>query len=164
MGKFNAPPSTVDSELLSESSFQLVGDLAEITNEDYQLAEQVAETYKNNEDATSLTLSGVNPDSFTRLLHSTPTPVALISDDQGNVFALLNQNTRKLATAAFLMQLVHLLYDRGAQLAPNHCKRDHNQWADELTHPAPVGFTPEKRLSLQSILLLPLQDWKTPSL
>ena len=125
---------------------------------------RVAETYKNNEDATSLTLSGVNPDSFTRLLHSTPTPVALISDDQGNVFALLNQNTRKLATAAFLMQLVHLLYDRGAQLAPNHCKRDHNQWADELTHPAPVGFTPEKRLSLQSILLLPLQDWKTPSL
>ena len=133
MGKFNAPPSTVDSELLSESSFQLVGDLAEITNEDYQLAEQVAETYKNNEDATSLTLSGVNPDSFTRLLHSTPTPVALISDDQGNVFALLNQNTRKLATAAFLMQLVHLLYNRGAQLAPYHCKRDHNQWADELT-------------------------------
>ena len=53
----DAPPSTVDSELLSESSFQLVGDLAEITNEDYQLAEQVAETYKNNEDATSLTLS-----------------------------------------------------------------------------------------------------------
>jgi hypothetical protein len=45
----DAPPSTVDSELLSESSFQLVGDLAEITNEDYQMAEQVAETYKNNE-------------------------------------------------------------------------------------------------------------------
>ena len=82
--------------------------------------------------------------------------LALISDNQGNVFALLNQNTRKLPTAAFLMQLVHLLYDRGAQLAPNHCKRDRNQWADELTHPAPVGFTPEKRLSLQSIFLLPL--------
>ena len=67
----DAPPSTVDSELLSESSFQLVGDLAEITNEDYQLAEQVAETYKNNEDATSLTLSGVNPDSFTTLQTAT---------------------------------------------------------------------------------------------
>ena len=96
--------------------------------------------------------------------------LALISDNQGNVFALLNQNTRKMPTAAFLMQLVHLLYDRGAQLAPNHCKRDHSQWADELTHPAPVGLTPEKRLSLQSIFasfkLLPqiLQDWKTPSL
>ena len=67
----DAPPSTVDSELLSESSFQLVGDLAEITNEDYQLAEQVAETYNNNEDATSLTLSGVNPDSFTTLQTAT---------------------------------------------------------------------------------------------
>jgi len=67
----DAPPSTVDSELLSESSFQLVGDLAEITNEDYQMAEQVAETYKNNEDATSLTLSGVNPDSFTTLQTAT---------------------------------------------------------------------------------------------
>ena len=80
--------------------------------------------------------------------------LALISDNQGNVFALLNQNTRKMPTAAFLMQLVHLLYDRGAQLAPNHCKRDHNQWADELTHPAPVGFTPQKRLSLHSIFAL----------
>lgn len=56
--------------------------------------------------------------------------LALISDNQGNVFALLNQNTRKMPTAAFLMQLVNLLYDKGAQLAPNHCKRDHNQWAD----------------------------------
>ena len=48
--------------------------------------------------------------------------LALISDNQGNVFALLNQNTRKMPTAAFLMQLVNLLYDKGAQLAPNHCK------------------------------------------
>lgn len=82
--------------------------------------------------------------------------LALISDNQGNVFALLNQNTRKMPTAA--------------ELAPNHCKRDHNQWADELTHPEPVGFTPEKRLSLHSVFalfqLLPqiLPDLKTPSL
>ena len=96
--------------------------------------------------------------------------LALISDNQGNVFALLNQNTRKMPTAAFLMQLVNLPYDKGVQLAPNHCKRDHKQWADELTHPEPVGFTPEKRLSLHSVFalfqLLPqiLPDWKTPSL
>ena len=59
--------------------------------------------------------------------------LALVSDNQCNVFALLNQNTRKMPTAAFLMQRVHLLYNRGAQLAPYHCKRDRNQWADELT-------------------------------
>lgn len=96
--------------------------------------------------------------------------LALISDNQGNIFSLLNQNTKKMPTAAFLMQMVNLLYEQGAQLAPNHCKRAHNQWADELTHPEPVGFTPEKRLSLHSIFalfqLLPqiLGDWKTPSL
>ena len=96
--------------------------------------------------------------------------LALMSDNQGNVYALLNQQTRKMPTAAFLMQLVSLLYDRGAQLAPHHCKRDHNQWADDLTHPDPVGFTPERRLSLtpvfEAFTLLPqiLPDWKTPSL
>ena len=77
--------------------------------------------------------------------------LALMSDNQGNVYALLNQQTRKMPTAAFLMQLVSLLYDRGAQLAPHHCKRDHNQWADDLTHPDPVGFTPERRLSLTPV-------------
>ena len=68
------------------------------------------------------------------------------------------------------MQLVNLLYAKGAQLAPNHCKRDHNQRADDLTHPNPVGFTPEKRLSLSQLFdlfhLLPqvLPDWKVPLL
>ena len=94
--------------------------------------------------------------------------LALMSDNQGNVYALLNQQTRKMPTAAFLMQLVSLLYDRGAQLAPHHCKRDHNQCADDLTHPDPVGFTPERRLSLtpvfESFTFLPqiLPDWKNP--
>ena len=97
--------------------------------------------------------------------------LALISDNQGNVFALLNQNTRKLSTAAFLMQLVHLLYDRGAQLAPNHCKRDHNQWARRADSPGASRFHPGKATFasinfLASFKLLPqvLQDWKTPSL
>ena len=96
--------------------------------------------------------------------------LALISDNQGNVYALLNQQTRNMPTAAFLMQLVSLLYDRGSQLAPSHCKRDRNQWADGLTHPDPVGFTPERRLSLapvcESFTLLPqiLPEWKIPTL
>ena len=35
------------------------------------MAEQVAATYKTDEDATSLTLSGVNPDSLTMLQTAT---------------------------------------------------------------------------------------------
>ena len=54
----DVPPSTLESEMLSEGSFQLVDPLTEITTADYQMAEQVAETHKNEEDAASLTLSG----------------------------------------------------------------------------------------------------------
>ena len=46
--------------------------------------------------------------------------LSLISDNQGNIFTLLNQNTKKMLTAAFVMQLVNLLYTKGAQLAPKH--------------------------------------------
>ena len=56
----------MDSETLSEGSFQLVDQRTEITTEDYQMAEQVAETNKNEEDAASLTLSGAPLDGWLR--------------------------------------------------------------------------------------------------
>ena len=67
----DVPPSTLDSEMMSEGSFQLVDHLTEITAEDYQMAEQVAETRKNEEDAASLTLSGANPDGYAILQNAT---------------------------------------------------------------------------------------------
>ena len=79
------------------------------------------------------------------------TRLSLISDNQGNIFALLNQKTKKMPTSAFLMQLVLLLHEAGVQLAPSHMKRDLNQWADELTHPGHVGFTPERQLDVSQI-------------
>ena len=63
--------SALDSEMMSEGSFQLVDHLTEITAEDYQMAEQVAETRKNEEDAASLTLSGANPDGYAILQNAT---------------------------------------------------------------------------------------------
>eukprot|EP00435_Cladocopium_sp_Y103_P021864 s134_g5.t1 len=68
------------------------------------------------------------------------TRLSLISDNQGNVFALLNQKTKQMPTSAFLMQLIVLLHRAGVQIAPSHMKRDYNQWADELTHPVFTGF------------------------
>ena len=65
---------------------------------------------------------------------------SLISDNQGNIFALLNQKT------AFLMRLIVMLHKAGVQLAPSHMKRDYNQWADELTHPNFAGFRPDRQL------------------
>ena len=57
--------------MLSEGSFQLVDQLTEITTADYQMAEQVAETHKNEEDAASLTLSGAPLDDYTMLQNTT---------------------------------------------------------------------------------------------
>ena len=69
--------------------------------------------------------------------------LSLISDNQGNIFALLNQKTKHMPTSAFLMQLIAMIYAAGVQLAPSHMKRDYNKWADELTHPDFTGFRPE---------------------
>ena len=67
--------------------------------------------------------------------------IPMITDNQGNVFCVLNNKTRQMPTAAILMQLVLTLHKGGAQLAPHHVKRDLNQWADELTHPNPTGVS-----------------------
>ena len=40
------------------------------------------------------------------------TRLSLISDNQGNIFALLNQKTKQMPTSAFLMQLIVMLHIR----------------------------------------------------
>ena len=63
--------------------------------------------------------------------------IPLISDNQGNVYSILNNATRKMPNAVILMELVYQIYQAGHMLAPTHSKRDDNKWADELTHPNP---------------------------
>ena len=48
------------------------------------------------------------------------TRLSVISDNQGNIFALLNQKTKHMPTSAFLMQLIVMLHSAGVQLAPSH--------------------------------------------
>ena len=65
------------------------------------------------------------------------TRILVASDNQGNVFSLLNDSTRRMPNAAILMEIVLTLHDRQVMLGPSHVKRDFNTWADELTHPDP---------------------------
>ena len=65
------------------------------------------------------------------------------SDNQGNVFALLNFASKKPHTAAILMELVLRLHVAGCSLAPCHVPRELNQWADDLSHPLYDGFSSE---------------------
>ena len=58
-----------------------------------------------------------------------------------------------MPTAAFLMQLLLLLHERGMPLALFHLKRDYNQcdqWVDELTHPNPQRFNSERQIEVDA--------------
>ena len=79
--------------------------------------------------------------------------IPMVSDNQGNIYSMLNQKTRKLHTALFLMELILQIHGAGLQLAPSHVKRRFNTWADELTHPNFVGFCSEMEVSVESVLL-----------
>ena len=74
--------------------------------------------------------------------------IPMVSDNQGNIYAILNQKTRKMPTALLLMELVLQLHLHECRVAPSHVKRDFNQWADELTHPDYRGFHPSRRLDV----------------
>ena len=101
----------------------------------------------------ALLLMAQNPSTSCRL------HILLVSDNQGNVYSILNNATRKMPTAVILMELVYQLYQAGHMLAPAHSRRDDNQWADELTHPNPKGFDPALRVDLtpyfQKLALIP---------
>ena len=73
----------------------------------------------------------------------------MVSDNQGNIYAILNQKTKKMPTALLLMELVLQLHLHECQVAPSHVKRDFNQWADELTHPHYKGFSASRRLDVR---------------
>ena len=74
--------------------------------------------------------------------------IPMVSDNQGNIYAILNQKTRKMQTALLLMELVLQLHLHECQVAPSHVKRDLNQWPDELTHPDYREFNPDRRLDV----------------
>lgn len=73
------------------------------------------------------------------------------SDNQGNVFSLLNLASKKPHTAAILMELVMILHTSGCSLAPCHIPREYNLWADELTHTDFGGFSDELRIDVSGI-------------
>ena len=85
--------------------------------------------------------------------------IPLISDNQGNVYSILNNATRKMPNSVVLMELVYQIYQAGHLLAPTHSERDENKWADELTHPNPLGFSPALNLDISHLfakfLLIP---------
>ena len=53
-----------------------------------------------------------------------PVLLALASDNQGNIYGLLNDYTRKMPTAGLLMEIMFQLMATSCSLMPSHVKRD----------------------------------------
>ena len=76
----------------------------------------------------------------------------LASDNQGNIYGLLNDYTRKMPTAGLLMEIMFQLTATSCSLMPSHVKRDFNQWADDLTHPSFEGFDTSLEMMVKPLL------------
>ena len=81
-----------------------------------------------------------------------PIQLPLASDNQGNVYGLLNEYSKKMPTAGLLMEVMFQLTANICSLLPKHVKRDFNQWADDLTHPSFSGFDAALRLEVPPLL------------
>ena len=81
-----------------------------------------------------------------------PVLLPLTSDNQGNIYGLLNDYTRKMPTAGLLMEIMFQLTATSCSLMPSHVKRDFNQWADDLTHPSFEGFDTSLELMVAPLL------------
>ena len=81
-----------------------------------------------------------------------PIQLPLASDNQGNVYGLLNEYSKKMPTAGLLMEVMFQLTANTCSLLPKHVKRDFNQWADDLTHPSFSGFDAALRLEVPPLL------------
>lgn len=74
--------------------------------------------------------------------------IPLMTDNQGNAYSILNAQTKTWPNSALLMELVAQTLVAGTGLVVEHKKRDHNKWADQLTHSDFRGFDLSKRIHL----------------
>ena len=81
-----------------------------------------------------------------------PVLLYLASDNQGNIYGLLNDYTRKMPTAGLLMEIMFQLTATSCSLMPSHVKRDFNQWADDLTHSSFERFDSSLELMVAPLL------------
>ena len=81
-----------------------------------------------------------------------PVLLPLASDNQGNIYGLLNDYTRKMPTAGLLMEIMFQLTSTSCSLMPSHVKREFKQWADDLTHPSFEGFDSSLELMVAPLL------------
>jgi hypothetical protein len=80
-----------------------------------------------------------------------PIHVPMLTDNQGNAFSILNNNTKKWPCAAILMELCYQAHTSACIPDIEHIKRDYNKWADALTNDDFTNFDNNKRLATMKL-------------
>ena len=57
----------------------------------------------------------------------------------------------KNATRRILREVVSQMYQAGHMLERSHSRRNEKQWADELTHPSPLGCCPSVKVEMMPL-------------
>ena len=76
----------------------------------------------------------------------------MMTDNQGNAYSILNNNTRKWPCSAIVMEIATLSQAHNAVPAIQHKKREESTWADDLSNGNFTGFCERRRLSISDRL------------
>ena len=77
--------------------------------------------------------------------------ISLNTDNRGNAYQATDQKAKNNTAADMLMELALLKHDNRCRLRLRHVYREHNEWADQLTHADSSGFDDDLRITPDEI-------------
>ena len=79
--------------------------------------------------------------------HNISMQLSLNTDNRGNSYQGTNQKAKNNTAANMLMELALLQHHTNCHLQLKHVYREHNEWADQLTHENTKGFNPALKIT-----------------
>lgn len=74
--------------------------------------------------------------------------IPMSTDNKGNAYGVSNMKSKKPTAAAILAAIAELQQATGCRLRLIHTHREHNTWADQLTHQDTTGFNHSLQLQV----------------
>ena len=68
------------------------------------------------------------------------------TDNIGNTYRVTNHTAKNSTSAGMLMEIALLQHHTGSKVQLDHTYREHNTWADQLTHADSTGFSTANRI------------------
>ena len=72
----------------------------------------------------------------------------MATDNIGNAYRVTNMKSKRPSAAAILAAIAEVQQQTPCNIRLIHTHREHNQWADQLTHHDTTGFHPSRRIHI----------------